>query len=128
MCAYDDFYLSITTKSFITNQIKVDRGVLQGDCLSTLLFNLCINNLVNTVKNEKINCFGNVYNFSFKPRNWFQFTDDTATVTSSEEDNQLLINRFIKWCTWRDLSARIDKCHIFGIKKMAPFVVNIVLI
>ena len=26
MCAYDDFYLSITSKSFITNQIKVDRG------------------------------------------------------------------------------------------------------
>ena len=60
MCAYDDFYLSITSKSFITNQIKIDRGVLQGDCLSTLLLNLCINNLVNTVKNEKLNCFGNV--------------------------------------------------------------------
>ena len=128
MCAYDDFYLSITSETFITNQIKIDRGVLQGDCLSTLLLNLCINNLVNTVKNEKLNCFGNVYDFSFKPRNWFQFADDTATVTSSEEDNQLLINRFIKWCTWRDLSVRIDKCHIFGIKKMAPFVVNIVLI
>ena len=26
VCAYDDFYLSITSKSFITNQIKVDRG------------------------------------------------------------------------------------------------------
>ena len=54
MCAYDEFYLSITTKSFFTNPIKVDRGVLQGDCLSPLLFNLCINTLVNTVKNEKL--------------------------------------------------------------------------
>ena len=71
MCAYDEFYLSITTKSFFTNPIKVDRGVLQGDCLSPLLFNLCINTLVNTVKNEKLNCFGYVYDFSFKPRNWF---------------------------------------------------------
>ena len=51
ICAYDEFYLSITKKSFFTNPIKVDRGILQGDCLSPLLFNLCINTLVNTVKN-----------------------------------------------------------------------------
>ena len=39
-------------------------------------------------------------------------------LTSLEEDNQLLINGFIKWCTWADLSVRIDKCHVFGIKKV----------
>ena len=114
LCAYDNFFLSITSKSFITNQIKVDRGVLHGDCLSPLWFNLYINTLVNTVKNEKLNCFGYVYYFSFKPRNWFQFADDTAIVASSDEDNQLLINDFIKWCMWADLSFRIDKCHVFG--------------
>ena len=69
MCAFDDFYLSISSKSFITNRIKVDRGVIPCDCLSLLLFNLCINTLVNTVKNEKLNCFGYVYDFSFRPRN-----------------------------------------------------------
>ena len=116
ICTYDDFYLSITSKKFIKN--RINRGVLQGDCLSPLLFNLCINILLNTVKNEKLNCFGYVYGFYFKPRNWFQFTDDTAIVISSEEDNQLLINGFIKWCMWADLSVRIDKCHVFGIKKV----------
>ena len=75
MCAYDEFYLSITTKNFFTNPIKVDRGVLQGDCLSPLLLNLRINTLINTVKNIKLNCFGYVYDFSFKSRNWFQFAD-----------------------------------------------------
>ena len=54
ICAYGEFYLSITMKSFFTNPIKVDRGALQGDCLSPLLFNLCINTLVNTVKNGKV--------------------------------------------------------------------------
>jgi hypothetical protein len=117
MCAYEDFHISIASKDFITHSIKVGRGVLQGDCLSPLLFNLCINTLVNTVKNEKLNCFGYTYDFLFQPRNWFQFADDTAIVTSSEEDNQLLINGFRKWCTWADLSVRIDKCHVFGIKK-----------
>ena len=77
MCAYYDFYLSITSKCFIANQIKVDRGVLQGDCLSPLLLNLCIITLVNTVKNEKPNCLGYVYIFPFKPKNWFQFADNT---------------------------------------------------
>ena len=37
MCAYDEFYLSITLKSFFTNPIKVDRGVLQGTCLSPIV-------------------------------------------------------------------------------------------
>ena len=118
MCAYDNFFLSITSTSFITNCIKVDRGVLQGDCLSPLLFNLCINTLVNTGENEKLNCFSYIYDFSFKSHNWFQFADDNATVTSLEEDHQLLINGFIKWCPWTELSVLIDKCHVFGIKKI----------
>ena len=29
-----------------------------------------------------------------------------------------MINGFIKWCTWADLSVRIDKCHVFDIKKI----------
>ena len=97
MRPYDEFYLSINSKGFLTNAIKVDRGALQGDFLCPLLFNLCIKILVNTVKNEKLNCFGYVYDFSFKPCNWFQFADDTAIVTSSEKDNQVLMNSFIKW-------------------------------
>ena len=72
MCAFDEFYLSITSKSFLTNPIKVDRGVLQGDSLPPLLFYLCICTLVNTVKNDKLNCFVYVYDFPFKPCNWFQ--------------------------------------------------------
>ena len=93
-----------------------------------LLFNLCISTLVNTAKNEKLNCFGYVYGFSITPHNWFRFSDDTAIGKSSKEDNQLLINSFIKWCTWVDLSFRIGKCHVFGIKKLAQNLVNIVLI
>ena len=118
MRPYDEFYLSINSKSFSANPIKVDRGLIQGDCLCPLLFNLCVNTLVNTVKNEKLNCFGYVYDFSFKPCNWFQFADDTAIVTSVEEDNQVLINGFIKWCPWVDLSVRIDKFHVIGMKKI----------
>ena len=65
----------------------------------------CLIYVVSTVKNEKLNCYGYIYDFSIKACNWLQFADDTAIVTSSEDDNQLLMNGFIKWCTWADLST-----------------------
>ena len=33
--------VQIGTKTFTTNPIRVEKGVLQGDCLSPLLFNMC---------------------------------------------------------------------------------------
>ena len=82
------------------------------------MFNLYIKTWVNTVKNEKFNCFGYVYDFSFKPGNWFQIADDTAIGRSSEEDNQLWINCFIKWCLRADISSRTDKCLAFSVNKV----------
>ena len=40
---YTDFKTSILTKQFRTPFISVGRGVLRGDCLRPLLFNLCFN-------------------------------------------------------------------------------------
>ena len=59
------------------------------------------------------------YNFcnSLAPRNRFQFADDSALVTSTEQDSQLLLNFFIKWWKWAKLIVRVDKCKSFGIKK-----------
>ena len=51
---YTDYYVSILTKDYLTNPIKVSRGVLQGDCLSLLIFNLCISTLVEYIKSEEM--------------------------------------------------------------------------
>ena len=102
--------------TFMTSPIKVQRGVLQGYSLSPL-FNLIVNTLINTIKSEKVECIGYVYNGALSPKHWFQFADDTAIVTALERDNQLLCNAFLKWSTWADVIIRVDKCHIFGIKK-----------
>ena len=40
---YSGFSTSIATKTFVTSPLQVEKGVLQGDCLSPLLFNMLFN-------------------------------------------------------------------------------------
>ena len=87
---YTDYAISIITDTFMTLPIKVQRGVLQEDSLSPLLFNLIVDTLIKTIKSEKVECMGYVYNGPLSPKHWFQFADDTAIVTTLERDNQLL--------------------------------------
>ena len=113
---YTDFQTSIITSEFRTPFMTVGRGVLQGDCLSPLLFNMCFNTFIQHIKAEKYRQFG----FSFKlpnPIHWFQFADDAAVITGKESENQHLLNRFSIWCQWSDMIIRVDKCSTFGIKK-----------
>ena len=114
---YRDYQVSIATSTFVTDPISVQRGVLQGDSLSPLLFNLVVNSLINAIKVDKIRCLGYTSSCALITRHWFQFADDTAITTAYETDNQLLCNVFSEWSTWADLNIRIDKCHTFGIKK-----------
>ena len=114
---YRGFYVPIGTMDYTTCPIKLERGVLQGDCFSPLLFNLCFNTLIQTVKQRKVNCLGYVYDYTLQPRHWLQFADDTATATSCVQDNQYLLNLFTKWSVWADFAARVDKCKSFGITK-----------
>ena len=120
---YDNFQTSIITDNFISPAIPVGRGVLQGDCLSPLLFNMCFNTFIQFIKQDKYKQLG----FSshdptdrlFKPIHWFQFADDAAVVTTDERENQLLLNCFNKWCQWANMIIRVDKCITFGIKKFS---------
>ena len=50
---YTDFYTSIITSNFNSPFLNVGRGVLQGDCLSPLLFSLCLNTFIQHIKVEK---------------------------------------------------------------------------
>ena len=114
---YTDFQTSIITSEFRTPFITVGRGVLQGDCLSPLLFNMCFNTFIEHIKTEKYKQFG----FSYKllnPVHWFQFADDAAVITGQESENQHLLNRFSIWCKWADMIIRVDKCSSFGMKKV----------
>ena len=65
---YTDYHVSVLTKEYFTHPIKVSRGVLQGDSLSPLIFNLCINTLVECIKLEKVKCLGYVSSEGTGPR------------------------------------------------------------
>ena len=65
--------------------MKVGKGVIQGDCLSPLLFNMCINSLIKCIEDERTRALGYHYCNTLKPRHWFQFADDMALVTATEE-------------------------------------------
>ena len=113
---YDGLKISVAGDGYVTNPIRVDRGVLQGDSLLLLLFNMCVNTLIKTIEDKIIKCMGYVAKKTLSPRHWFQFADDTAIVTALEEDNQCPLNLFTKWSSWGDLEIRVDKCHSFGVK------------
>ena len=99
---YDNFQTSIITDNVISPAIPVGRGVLQGDCLSPLLFNMCFNTFIQFIKQEKYKQLGfsthDAIDRLFKPIHWFQFADDAAVFTTDELENQLLLNYFTKWC------------------------------
>ena len=120
---YRGFQTSIITSDFTTPYITVERGVLQGDCLGLLLFNMCFNTFIQHIRSEKFCqlgfCLKSVHGLSFTSTHWFQFTDNAAVISGQEQENQMLLNRFTIWCQWAGIIIRVDKCCTSGIKKVS---------
>ena len=115
---YTGFHAAIATDSFTTDYVHVGKGVLQGDCLSPLLFNMVINTFIQRIKGQQFEQLGYKFLKYLSLRHWYQFADDAAIVTGSEKHNQILLNEFSRWCSWTKMSIRIDKCHTFGMEKV----------
>ena len=114
---YSDFRLSIIANDFHTKYIAVEKGVLQGDSFSPMIFNLITNTFIQCVKEEKFPNFRYRTFKCFLPRNWFPFADDAVAVTFLEGENQILLNLFSKWCRWSEITIKCSTCHSFGICK-----------
>ncbi|CAB4005201.1 Hypothetical predicted protein, partial [Paramuricea clavata] len=73
------------------------------------------------IKSEKYTQLGfwklNKTGIPCNPIHWFQFADDAAVISSQENENQILLNRFTVRCQWANMIIRVDKCSSFGIKK-----------
>ena len=91
------------------------RGFLQGDCLSPLTINLCLNAFIRYISDRKFRQFGFTITTLYAIHR-FQFADDAAVITGLENENQLLLNHFTRWCAWADMIIRVDQFSTFGIR------------
>ena len=119
---YDGFHTSITTKDYATPFLRIEKGVLQGDCLSPLLFNLCMNSFIQSIKTRELEQLSYRSSKLLMPRHWLQFADDAVPVSATESENQTLVNAFCRWCNWAKMTIRPDKCHSFAMKKFKTLV------
>ena len=55
---YENYAATIGTDTYITDPLIVGKGVLKGNCLSPLLFNMVIDTLIKTIDEERIHCMG----------------------------------------------------------------------
>ena len=83
---YADFKTMITTRSFTTPFLKIEKGVLKGDCLSPLLFNLCINSFIRTLQTKEFE------QLSYRSNKLV--ADDAIAISAIEYENQTLVNAF----------------------------------
>ena len=105
------------TDGFVTDFVHMEKGILQGDWFSPLMFNLITNTFIQSVKHEQYEQFRYKFMRYLTPRHCYQFDDDTAVISGLESENQILLNLFSRWCSWVDMIIRVDKYHSFGIKK-----------
>ena len=111
--------ISVAHGNLNTPFIPVQRGVLQGDPSSPLLFNVCFNPLMQAIIQPKHDQLGYMWgpNADLRSRSWLQFADDTAIISHDVNKAQALLNLNKAWCAWADMKVRIDKCSTFGMRK-----------
>ena len=117
---YTNSRTAVSFNDQVTDFIPVERGVLQGDPCSPLIFNICFNLLMKTVNNKKFENHGYLWgpNANLFERSWLQFADDTALIAHNVKSAQILIDINSAWCKWTGMQLRIDKCQAFGMRKL----------
>ena len=88
---YSRFYTAVTTERYTTDFIRIEKGILQGDCLSPFIFNMLMNTFIQYIKGEEFSQFGYRWQKYILPKHWLQFADDAAAVTGLESENQILL-------------------------------------
>jgi len=112
---YLDFKVTISVNGQSTKPIVVNRGVLQGDPCSPLLFNLCFNSLMRLLEAPAYCQLG--YSWGNSPHHqcsWLQYADDALIIANSQKSAQGLLYLFEAWCNWAGMDIRLDKCLSFG--------------
>ena len=112
-----------------TQFFDYNKGVLQGNPLSPILFNIFINEIFKTVQNtdSMLTLDGNNY------FNALMYADDLILLSTTEEGLQNSMNALYQFCiTWKlNINYKKTKCMTFSkgtIRKEPKFYINNVLI
>jgi len=112
---YDDLTGIVSTKSWLTDPIKLQIGVYQGDPLSALMFNTVINTLVDTITK----CYphlGYSLTSSRHRTNLLQYADDTSLIADGPSSCKTLLGVIEDWLTWSGMKANVPKCVSLAIR------------
>ena len=116
MSQYSSFYLNVSAPkcSLNSGSVHVKRGVLQGDTLSPLLFNIVFDSLMSTLTDPQIQSHGVLWGDGLTRSLWTQFADDAAVVCGRLRDTQHILAFFQRWTAWADLIIRPDKSFAYA--------------
>ena len=116
---YKDCAISVSANNQWTNLISIEKGVFQGDPCSPLLFNLCFNTLMRTLKKTNLANLGYIWGpkHSTNECAWLQFADVAVILSKNSSDAQSLLDIFVARCKWSGMVIRLDKCTTFGMTK-----------
>ena len=104
---YTNNMYSISLNGHLSDWFQADLGVRQGDCMSSTLFALFINDLAKEIKELGIGV--NIGNYILSI---LLFADDLALIASSEAELQEMLDCVYTWCKkWR-LKVNCDKTKI----------------
>lgn len=117
-CIYSDFNIVVSCNKAVTDCVQVQRGVLQGDPCSPLLFNICFNSLIKVLDTPNYKKLGYIWGSKASQQtNWLQYADDAALISRDQQSAQGLTKLFEAWCVWAQMVIRTDKCSSFGMLK-----------
>ena len=102
---YDGFQTSVTTKEYTAPFINIEKGVLHSDCLSPLLFNLCINSFIQSIEAKEFEQLSYRCSKLLSPNHWLQFADNAIAISATEFEHQTLVNAFCRWCNWAKMTT-----------------------
>ena len=103
---------SVNVNGYMTEFFSSNFGVRQGDCLSTTLFILYINDIVQELRQNTIGIKNDYFDVQC-----LLYADDLALVSESEDDLQTMFNILSIWCKkWR-MKVNTSKTAIIHFRK-----------
>ena len=104
---YNDVQYCVRLNGIDTNWFRVTNGLKQSFMLSPLLFNMFINNLVETIKGLGIGV-----DIGQEKVSILMYADDLVLLAENENDLQLLLNVLSDWCRSNRINVNETKSNV----------------